>query len=335
MEKYAFFVGIDISKARLDICLRNATGKLAEFAVDNSVAGVKGAVKLLAQFEGFKGRDCLACMEHTGIYGRYALEVLRAKGFAVWHESPVSIKNGAGEIQRGKNDKVDAARIAEYAFNFKAKAKLWEPPRKVVDLLADLLALRSRLLEVVKKLRVPLREIQKFKDKGHAETLRVACGKTLANAEKEVKDVKKRILAVIEGDPALKRLYSLITSVRGVGFVTASSLIVATNEFKDINEGRKLACHAGCAPFDHKSGTSVRGRSRVSHKANKRLKSLLHMCACSAIQRPGELKDYFDRMVAKGKSKFVVLNAVRNKIIHRICACVRDGRKYTAMPNAA
>jgi transposase len=335
MEKYAFFIGIDISKAHLDIFLRNMTGKLASFQAENSVAGVRDAIKVLSKYEGFKNRDCLVCLEHTGIYGRFALEVLNAKGFAVWHESPVSIRNGAGGIQRGKNDKVDAARITEYAFNFRAKARLWEPPRKVVSLLADLLAVRCRLLEVVKKLRVPLKEIQRFKDKGQAEAVRVACGKTLAQAEKDVRNVKERILAVIEGDQGIKRLYDLITSVRGVGFVTATSLIVATNEFKDIGEGRKLACHAGCAPFDHQSGSSVRGRSRVSHKANKRLKSLLHMCACSAIQVPGELRDYFERKIAQGKCKFVVLNAVRNKIIHRICACVRDGRKYSATPNAA
>ena len=76
----------------------------------------------------------------------------------------------------------------------------------------------------------------------------------------------------------------------------------------------------------------IRGRNKVSHKANKRLKSLLHMCATSALQAEGEFKVYFDRKIAEGKNKFIVINAIRNKIIHRVCACVREDRLYTKFP---
>lgn len=335
MEKYTFFVGVDISKNTLDFHLRSASSGVLSFNVPNTVQGVKEAIKIMRPIKGLKAGNCLVCMEHTGIYGLFALQVLHAKGFAVWHEVASSIKNGAGAIHRGKNDKVDATRIADYAYTFREKAKLWEPPRRVVLLMADLISLRIRLLGVISQLRVPVNEIKKFKKKGHAETLRLACRKTLAQAEKDIKDLDARILKLINADSELKRIYTIVTSVPHVGFVTAINTIVVTNEFKDINDPRKLACHAGCAPFDHQSGTSIRKRSKVSHKANKRMKSLFHMCACSAIQCKGELQEYFHRKLEQGKCKFVVLNAIRNKIIHRICACVRDDRKFSRIPITA
>ncbi|SFE44289.1 transposase, partial [Spirosoma endophyticum] len=91
---------------------------------------------------------------------------------------------------------------------------------------------------------------------------------------------------------------------------------------------KKLACHAGVAPFEHSSGSSVRGKTRVNHHARKSLKTLLHMAAMSALQVKGELQDYYQRKVADGKNKMLVINALRNKLIHRVYAVVKRGKKY-------
>ena len=332
MEKYSFFVGIDISKGHLDLCIRNASARLDFNRVPNDVKGVKEAVKWMRSFEGFKVKECLVCLEHTGIYGLFALEGLHRMGFTVWQEVAACIKNGSGSLMRGKSDKVDAGRIADYAHRFMANAKPWEPPRQELVLLADLMATRARLMAVVAKLGVPVNEIKAFKAKGHYDEIKAASNRTLAAAMKEIKAVEKRIMEIMMADVRLARLYKVVTSVLGVGFVTGTNLIIATNEFKHISDPRKLACNAGCVPFEHSSGTSIRGRNKVSHKANKRLKSLLHMCAVSALQAEGEFKLYYDRRVAEGKNKFVVINAIRNKIIHRVCACVREDRLYTKFP---
>ena len=82
--------------------------------------------------------------------------------------------------------------------------------------------------------------------------------------------------------------------------------------FNAINDPKKLACHAGVAPFEHSSGSSVRGKTRVNHHARKSLKTLLHMAAMSALQVPGELQEYYQRKVAQGKNKILVINALRN-----------------------
>ena len=105
-------------------------------------------------------------------------------------------------------------------------------------------------------------------------------------------------------------------------------MILATNEFKAIDDPKKLACHAGVAPFEHSSGSSVRGKTRVNHHARKLLKTLLHLAAMSALQVKGELREYYLRKVAEGKNKMLIINALRNKLIHRVYAVVKRGEKY-------
>lgn len=105
-------------------------------------------------------------------------------------------------------------------------------------------------------------------------------------------------------------------------------MIIATNEFKDISDPKKFACYAGVAPFEHTSGTSIRGKSRVSHKANKPMKTLLHMSALVAVNYNDDLKQYYQRKLQENKNKMSVLNAIRNKLIHRVFACVRENRLY-------
>jgi len=114
----------------------------------------------------------------------------------------------------------------------------------------------------------------------------------------------------------------------GIGPATAAEILVATNEIKTITNPKKMACHAGVAPFGYSSGTSVRGKTRVSHQARKRLKSLFHLGAMSVIQVKGDLQDYYQRKLKEGKNKMLVLNAVRNKLIHRVYAVIKRGEKY-------
>ena len=111
--------------------------------------------------------------------------------------------------------------------------------------------------------------------------------------------------------------------------VTAVQIVITTNEFRDIKEPKKFACYAGVAPFPMESGGMIK-RSRVSQIANKKMKSLLHICAMSAVSKPGEIRDYYKRKTqVEGKPKMSALNAVRNKLISRIFACVIEDRPYT------
>lgn len=112
-----------------------------------------------------------------------------------------------------------------------------------------------------------------------------------------------------------------------IGTITATQLLIATNEFKDINDRKKFACYAGVAPFTKESGL-FKGKASVSHFANKKIKTLLHLSALVAIVHNKELKTFYKRKVEEGKNKMSVLNAVRNKLVLRIFACVNQNRKY-------
>lgn len=154
------------------------------------------------------------------------------------------------------------------------------------------------------------------------------CGKTLQAINLDLAKTEKAIDSLIDRDPELKRLFRLVTSVSGVGKITATQIIIATNEFKDINEAKKFACYSGVAPFAKESGI-FKGKPRVSHMANKKVKTLLHLSALVAIQHNQELRTYYDRKVnQEKKNKMCVINVIRNKLILRIFACVKQNRKY-------
>ena len=123
-------------------------------------------------------------------------------------------------------------------------------------------------------------------------------------------------------------MFKIVLSVDGIGINTAIDMIVYTNEFKSINSPKKFACYSGVAPFETSSGKSIHKSKRISHFANKNSKRLLHMAAMSAIIMKGELRDYYLKKTENGKPKMVVLNAVRNKLIQRVFACVNNNRMY-------
>lgn len=201
-------------------------------------------------------------MEHTGIYNAHLLDFLHKLHFPIWLESSLQIKK-AGGLQRGKTDSIDAQRIAEYAYRFRDHLRLWEPPRVVVQQLAMLSATRQRLIGVYNQLAGPLVEQQGFTAPTLQKQLSKTCQASLKALEADRKAIDKAI------DKAIAQLFGLISSVPGTA--TATEVIISTNELKTISEPKKMACHAGVAPFNYQSGSSVRGRPGVSHHARKRL----------------------------------------------------------------
>lgn len=149
--------------------------------------------------------------------------------------------------------------------------------------------------------------------------------------KKDVQNIEKLIKEVIQRDIYLKELFEFIESVKGIGPTIAAEILILTaaaaaNEFKDITDPKKFACHSGVVPFENQSG-KYKGRSRTSNKANKQLKALLHNGAMSAIQHSPEPREYYLRKTAEGKNQMLVINNVCNKLIHRVFASVREKAK--------
>ena len=329
-----YYVGIDIAKATLDWAVYGSKGIVFQTTTANSVAGIKTALRLLKTLPGWNPNQVVFCMEHTGIYNAHLLDFLHKLRLPIWLESSLQIKK-AGGLQRGKTDAIDAQRIAEYAYRFRDQLRLWEPPRQVVQQLALLSATRQRLILVHNQLAGPLAEQQNFINPTLQKQLLKSCKASLTALQKDRQAIDIAIEELIAGDAYLKELFALMTSVPGIGTATATEVIVATNELKTISDPKKMACHAGVAPFEYKSGTSVRARPGVSQHARKRLKSLFHLAAMASIRAKGELQDYYQRKVKEGKNKMLVLNAVRNKLIHRLYAVIKRGEKYEKNYGAA
>jgi len=326
--KYRVIVGVDVSKKTLDFVGLVDGEKLFHMQTTNNQKGIKSFYNKLSKEVDIDQDQWLTCMEHTGIYCNPLINYCIKQSEDLWIEDASKIKTFHG-TSRGKNDAVDALRIADYAYSKQKKAILWVEPRQVIKNLKMLNNLRNRLIKSKKELSAPLKEEQGFEGEQLSEEHKLLLEPLLKNIKAQIKEVEKKMGQLIKADEHIKGLYKLITSVRGVGMIVAINTIIESNEFNKISCPKKMACHSGVAPFRYDSGTSVRSKSKVSHRANKRLKTLYHLAAMSAVSsKSGELKNYYERKIKEGKNKMAILNAVRNKIIHRIFACVRDNRKY-------
>ena len=189
--------------------------------------------------------------------------------YAIWVENPVAIKKSGG-FQRGKSDQIDAERIAQYAYRFKEKAQLWVPERSVIRKLKALVGMRESLIKSKDSLSKPLKEYQKFMPATY-KMLPKSCKESLESLEKNIKGVEKQLQELIDSAEKVKQQYTIATSVKGIGPVTACQLILCRGEFTKMPTGKQFACYAGVVPFDYSSGTSVRGRAKVSPWAPKKM----------------------------------------------------------------
>ncbi len=329
MDKINHFIGIDVSKDVFDVVLLTAkeeeNSPTIHAKFENTIKGCRLFLRWLLK-QGVDIKKCLVCAEHNGMYVNLIAAFLVEKEMYLWLEMSYRIIRSSG-IQRGKTDKIDAYRIALYAKKNQDQAVFFEPKKDVIVQLAALLNLREKLIKQKTALLKVTNEYQKF-DKATAKLLEKHQAASIKAIVKNITQIETTIDGLIKSDHELKAVYSQTTSVPGIGKITALTLICFTNEFKNFDTPRQLACYCGVVPFEYTSGKSVRGKPRVHFMANKQLKKLLHMCALSACNFDQELSAYFQRKVAEGKPKMLVMNNVRNKLIHRICACVRDKRMF-------
>lgn len=323
--KFQSFIGVDVSKSSLDICLLTPSSEAEHFKIDNTASALQSF------FDTLKGRvaveSTLVCAEYTGHYSNPLKRFCSDTGLHLWLESGAEIKLRSG-VRRNKNDKTDAFRITEYAMRHADKAVILAAECDATEEASFLLAERALYVKERAKYYTQLKDLKNYtvKDYYHDRSKRLKKHITLLTQSLE--QIDQRIEAIFRSHEGLNRQKQLLTSIDGVGEQVAVRTIVATKGFTKFENGRKFACHVGVAPFRFESGSSQKSRHKVSHRADKTLKTLFHMAALSAIKMKGELRDYFERKVAEGKNKMTVINAVRAKIIHRIFALIREDRTY-------
>lgn len=324
MNKFTNTIGIDVSKKTLDI--HDYVHQLAN-QVSNDLVGFKELLKWAAK-SNIDLSKVLFCFEHTGMYSLPLALYLTEQKQPYVMESGLEVKRSLG-ISRGKNDQADAQAIARYAYLRREEIEVHQLPSKKLLELKTLLSLREKMVSQRAGYQASRKEMKAFlKIVKTSSVVFEAQEQLVKELTKQILKIEKQMVDIIAKDEHLKKTFDLVTSVKGVGLVLGTTMLVYTNCFTAFSDWRKFACYCGIAPFEYQSGTSIKGKTKVNHFANKRLKSLLSNAACSSIQHNPEMKLYYEKRIKEGKNKMSTQNIIRNKIVARVFAVVKRGTEY-------
>lgn len=317
-------MGMDVSKKTLDCHLFVQQKSL--LAVSNNAKGFRTLNRWLRK-EVKNLNGLLVVMEYTGIYTYQVEHFLDQQKIKFVKRPALDIKRSLGMV-RGKSDKIDAKFISKYGWMRKEELQPMSVLSDTQLELQQLMSHRDKLVSDHASYQSKLKELTAQMGKKINKLMVASMKEVMKVLAMEIKETEKAIKQLIGTDEPLQTNYKLACSVTGIGFATAVHLLIATENFTRFSDVRKLICYCGVAPFEHSSGTSIKGKVRVSHLANKKLKSLLTMAAISAIQHDPELKAKYEQKVKEGKAKMCVINIIRAKLIERVFAVIRKQEAY-------
>lgn len=317
-------VGIDVSKLTIDVVVHK---RKSYKQFENTIKGFKSLCKWSLLQSDSGNTNLLFVFEHTGLYSYQLAYYLSAEGFNFSIVAGLEIRRSLG-IARGKDDKIDAAKIARYAYRLRDEIELSSLDSTEIQKLKNLLTLRDRMVRQRAGYKASLGEMKRVLKKIDNEVLFLCQQKIILNFDKQIIRIDIEMIEIIKEKTVLIEQYELITSIKGIGPQTALYLIVLTSGFTKFKNSRSFASYSGIAPFPNTSGTSVRGRTKVSNLANKKMKSLLDLAAKTAIQHNIEMKTYYNKRIEEGKSKMSTINIIRNKLIARAFAVVNRKTPY-------
>jgi len=322
--KFSETIGIDVSKNWIDARMHLAR---QERRFDNTIGGYKKLTQWVEKTLAIPKESILFAFEHTGLYSYGLSCFLSSVDYSFILIPGLELHRSMG-IVRGKEDRIDATKIALYAYRRKEEIVPYQMPARIMDHLRHLLSLRNRLIAQRAGYQASLKENAHFLQKNQDPDFFQIHDRMIHYLSKQIERIDLKLNHTIQQDQNMNRLFEMICSIKGVGSQTAYYMIVLTHGFILFGEWRKFASYAGTAPFPYQSGTSIRGKTKVNHLANKKIKSLLHSCALSAILYNPEMKAYYNRRTESGKSKMSTLNIIRNKILARIFAVATRGTPY-------
>ena len=307
--------GIDLSKEKFNTSFIDSKGFLKDNEVNNSYSAI---CKFLTNLD----KEVILCIEHTGIYGDLLTFLANCFNISICAIPGYEIKHSLG-IQKGKSDPIDASKIREYGERFRDKLIEIRFCSEQLHELEELHSLRDMLVKQRKMLQTHGNE----KDRAPYCSIKVKhiSEEVLRKLDGQIRDTESQIQEIIISAEEFAENSRLIQSIKGIGPVTANELIIKTQNFKKITTARKASSFAGVCPFPNSSGKMVK-KSKVSPMSDKKLKSLLFLCASSAIQHNKDMKLYYERKKADGKPSYLALNNVANKLLRTVYAII-DSRK--------
>lgn len=312
------FVGIDVSKDVFDFCFLSEDNELlvSKGQHPNTIDGID---QLCKKIDDFNAYAVWICMEHTGYYGFLLAFEFSKRNLRYSLLNPLEMKHAAG-LTRGKTDTIDAYRIASYALSNMHKLQPYTLATEQIQQLKVFLSIRDRYTKILVQLKNGLKACQIAAQNIDLGVQIKQNNVLIEQMEQAISMLEKQMFELINSNTELKASFNKIKQVIGVGPLTAIKCIVETDNFSRFSNGRKFSCHCGLAPFEYRSGSSIRGRTRTSPLSDKSLKAIFFKAACSAIQHDPQLKHYYERKLKEGKHKLSVINAIANKLVLRIFA---------------
>jgi transposase len=311
-------LGIDIAKLKFNACLIKLDGKLKHKVFPNNEAGFEHLREWLAK----QGVERVhACLEATGTYGEALSLFLHQAGHIVSVVNPAAVKAFAqSRLSRTKTDKVDAELIARFT---QAQAPpAWTPlPAEVRELQALV-----RRLESLIEMRVM--EENRLSSGITVEVVRRSVEELLKHLNTQIKRTEELIRKHINNHPTLKQQSQLLDSIPGIGEATAALLLSEITDIKQYGSARQVAAYAGLVPRERQSGSSVRGRTRLSKIGNARLRRALYFPAVTALRCSPFFQQWAEGLRQRGKCKMSVICAVMRKLVHLAYGVLKNGKPF-------
>lgn len=324
------FLGTDVSKDTLDFFLldQNNPDKGTSVKLSNSRKGYSELLTFLARHK-VELDSLLVIMEHTGVYTLEFMCFLDEQGIEFSIFPGLEIKRSLG-ITRGKNDKVDAIRIAQYGFMIRHKIKPTELPSVDIMKLKQLITTRALFVRQRAACKSTTRTQKKFNQYTQLQIVEDLLKEQINSLTARIQEIEKAMEDVIEQSPEIKKNFELLCSITGIGKMIAYALIAYTNNFNAFPSARHFMSYVGVAPFESESG-QYKGKKKVCSLANKRMKALLHSGVSSMKTHDPESKEFYERKLAAGKHKRQVANALAGKLVQRAFAVIKRGTPFVQL----
>ena len=324
---YQHFLGIDVSKHTLDVCLvclvRGVGTEKHHHQLANDEAGFARLIQWLAQHQA-PPEATIICMENTGLYDDALLEAMTLSGYSCAVEKTTVLQKVRPEHHR-KDDRFDAALLAEYAYRFQDKLCLWTAPEPVIEEIRLLYRERRRLItQRGAVLQLQSEAPRRTSDTGFAEAL---WHEQIAFFNEHITRIEEQLEALVRSDEAILRRYEIVKSLPGFGSV-ASLLFVMLFYGEDHLKAREIASRFGFAPHGERSGTSQYTPARSSGHGQSEVRKVLTLCARSAGTHDPKLRAYKQKKLAEGKASKLVTNNMINRLLGIVCALWNDNAYY-------
>ena len=315
-------LGIDVGKKSIHVAVILENRKRnRNFNNDEA-----GHAELLAWLVEHKFERVHACLESTGGWSEAVATVLVDAGHVVSIVNPARIKAfGKTELVRTKNDRVDAALIARFCALHRPSA--WVPPTPQIRLLQGLARRREALVDI------RAQEITRLQSPGLEKPIAESIQQLITTLDSQITEIERQIRALINDDPDLRLKRDLLTSIDGIGELTAQMFLAEIPNLEQLRNIKAIGAYLGLAPREHQSGLSA-GRSRLSKIGNARLRHALYWPAIVAMRHNSVIRRFAQRLLNAGKPRMLVIAAAMRKLACLAYAVVRSGQPFDATRSA-